>query len=376
MNSFNKPHRTCVLAVGLVIAALATLSGCGRGRAERKPAAEVKSVTSSVAGIEIGSIEVNVRTFKREQPTSVDDALSTIQLIRDTFDSAKYPDTPTEIEVATCVEFAQTMLQLWRQQASDVKWLAKLSVDSLTDDQFDRDRVERARTEAVENINEYAAPDLQQRVEKNAGDVALNVRDAIEFVRFAADIQLTDRDRVVNVLVDTDQLQQREDSIRRAASLLAVAELYEREFNLDLDAAGYTSQLVAVVATFREKVASAVDAIELPKDTGNEKLRVIAHQTLAEPRYQIPKPHRVIVVVDERPKRRDEYDYADGRLTKTTRQWREFTAATIEEDPNGAYAIWYNTFAYYERGGTTTPLNAWVLSERFRSSPISKNKLQ
>jgi hypothetical protein len=120
----------------------------------------------------------------------------------------------------------------------------------------------------------------------------------------------------------------------------------------------------------------------------SEELQRIAKDTLAKPSYGAGKILRLVINSDKVTREKEsseiEIDEVDIRLsgdvklsgTKTTTryQWEQFQVATAEPVAD-KYFIFYNTLKYFTAGATTTPLNRWLLSERFQGSEIPKQNI-
>ena len=129
----------------------------------------------------------------------------------------------------------------------------------------------------------------------------------------------------------------------------------------------------------------ALDGMRMPKRASRDdaELQKIARETLANPKYGVGEIRRLVVNTQKthREKQTSETQYDDvdvslgGKITlhgtQTTYfyEWDEFQVATAE--PVGAkHHVFYNTLKYFTRGASTTPLNRWIVANRFQGNEI------
>ena len=360
-------RKTCLIGITLCVVSF----GCGH-----KPI-ETTFMLAQETNASLVKIHVQDESQKRPTPKNLKTAMESMDQIRELYNATSFPSLPGfPLDIDEVASFAQVMTNLTGQFEHDIRWLEKLDASSLSSDQFESKRIEQKRLQMLANLNEYSKKQLSDLVDQGAHQITSNINSHIELIQFAAEIDLKDRDKVVNVLVDKEQLALREQAIDHAEKLISVGKAYEKKLNRDLATRTLSQKLMQVVNKFRKKVAGAVDAIELPTEIKQPELSKIAKETLILKKYGLPKAEKVIVTTKKRSKSRESVHFESGRLIRNHLCWQEFSVATIEKDSNGGLSIWHNTFAYFTKGGATTPLNNWILSERFRSSPISPSKLK
>ena len=120
----------------------------------------------------------------------------------------------------------------------------------------------------------------------------------------------------------------------------------------------------------------------------NEELLRIAKATLANPSHETGDIIRMVVNSDKvtRESETSEMDIDDvdvglsgkvkmsGTQTTTRYKWEQDQVATAEP-VDKEYFIFYNTLKYYTAGGTTAPLNRWILSGRIQGNEIPKKNI-
>ncbi|MBL4850877.1 MAG: hypothetical protein JKY90_01155 [Gammaproteobacteria bacterium] len=144
-------------------------------------------------------------------------------------------------------------------------------------------------------------------------------------------------------------------------------------------------QLDAAAKQYEANYRTALKLVRMPKSvTSDAELVKIAKQTLTNPKYEYVGGIKRLVVSAEKVHREKqtsnvEYDKVDISLsgniklsgTETTYSyaWDEFQVATAESEAD-KYYIFYTTFKYFTKGGSTTPLNKWIISDRIHVGEI------
>ena len=148
-------------------------------------------------------------------------------------------------------------------------------------------------------------------------------------------------------------------------------------------------RLLQARADYITKRGQALSLSRMPEPaTTDSGLLDIARQTLSLPKYDVAQ-YRALVIntdVSHHRKKSSEIEFDDvdvslggeitlsGTETTTIYEWDEFQVTTAE--PVGAeYFLFYNKLKRFTSGATTTPLNRWILSERFQGPQILESNL-
>ncbi len=210
---------------------------------------------------------------------------------------------------------------------------------------------------------------LDMAVRQTRQNLAGAVDGRLSYIKFGADIDMSNENQVLNNLANPEQIEQREAAIREA---LASAELLARideQMGEKSEWAAKKKEIEELAAKFREKVAAAARLIVPPKDIGDAGLREIAEKTLKDPKYGAKEWKRLIVNSPKQSKQFSIYEVRDRTLMRVDYDFDHFQATTIEPEGDDLY-LFHNMLAFYRSGAPTTPLNKWVLRERFRGARI------
>lgn len=134
------------------------------------------------------------------------------------------------------------------------------------------------------------------------------------------------------------------------------------------------SEMQDYIATYRVKVAAASQARDLPAEVGTPEQHQIATEAFKKEKYGVGNIVKQIVNSKTMPRDRIEHKAFNGTLETIVRKWEEFQVTTVEEE-NGKYYVYRNNLAKFSRAPSTTPINTWILKQRFKSGEIDKSRL-
>ncbi len=165
-----------------------------------------------------------------------------------------------------------------------------------------------------------------------------------------------------------------EAKFARAFRTMENAKSIEEAFNVPGRWSSKRDDLERLIAVYREKAAQATKVNELPMDVGDKELAKIASQTLSNKKYGVGKIERIIVNSKNVPRDRIQTRLFNKTLETTVRKWEEFQVCTVEIE-EGKFVVYFNTLKKFSQGPDTTPINQWILSNRFKSGEISRENL-
>ncbi len=140
---------------------------------------------------------------------------------------------------------------------------------------------------------------------------------------------------------------------------------------------------------FSDKRATALQVVRMPKAASTDaELIAIARKTLANPDYEVGEILRLVINSDKvsRESESSEIDIDDvdvslsgkvtmsGTETTTRYEWEQYQVTTAEPVGSKTF-MFYNTLKFFTKGGTTTPLNRWLLSGRLKGKEILRENV-
>jgi hypothetical protein len=191
----------------------------------------------------------------------------------------------------------------------------------------------------------------------------------IDFVKFGAEIDMQDKDKVRNNLANPDNVALREEAIQDGMTALNLLVRLDEQLGEKSEWPARRKEFEGLAAKFHEKLSAAAAMIVPPKDIGDAELRKIAEATLKDPKYGAKEWKRLIVNAPKQHKEFSIYEVRENSIVRSDYNYDYFQATTIEPEGKDLF-MFTNTLAYYNSGASTTPLKKWVVRERFRGARI------
>jgi len=129
------------------------------------------------------------------------------------------------------------------------------------------------------------------------------------------------------------------------------------------------------VATYRVKVGAASTVRELPAEVGTKEHHAIAGEVFKNEKYGVGKLARVIVNSKPVPRDRIEHKAFGGKIETIVREWKEFQVTTVEQEGD-KLIVFVNNLANFSRAPGTTPINQWIMKQRYKRGEIKQKDFQ
>ena len=165
-----------------------------------------------------------------------------------------------------------------------------------------------------------------------------------------------------------------EDKYNRLRRSLVNVQHLEKALQMSPKWSKLMPTLDSAIKTYRQKAEQAAFVKSLPQGKPDNSLKKIATQVLALEKYQVGEIHRLIITSKIFRRDRKDTRFFNDRLETTVRAWEEFQVCTVEKEGE-KYFVYFNTLRKFSRGDTTTPIDKWILSIRFKAGQILKEQL-
>ncbi len=195
-------------------------------------------------------------------------------------------------------------------------------------------------------------------------------------VQFVAQLTPADRDQVRNTLLGDGNYERFMADIRAGLEAIETGKKLDRALGQQPDPASV--QLAANLKAQGEKInalfETVLSEVRMPSARSDDaQLLAAAAEALRR------EPHdyrweRMVINSALRSQKEDRAWWSVGVATIATYDWDQFQVATAEK-VDDQYFIFYNTLYYYRSGSRRTPLNRWVIKNRFQSSRILKENI-
>ena len=125
------------------------------------------------------------------------------------------------------------------------------------------------------------------------------------------------------------------------------------------------------IAAYEVKARMASSVRELPAEVGSKEHHKIATEVLSIKKYGVGKIVHQIVNSKPVPRDRIEHKSRSGNIETIVRQWKEFQVTTVEKEGDKLF-VYVNNIANFSRAPRTTPINQWILKQRYKRGEIKQ----
>jgi hypothetical protein len=219
-----------------------------------------------------------------------------------------------------------------------------------------------------------------RRIAENVGYVTDitngQVVSALEFAKFIRSTDPDDQDQITNRVLGEGALERAAAQFAAGFEAIGLAAILDEALKPG-DAPDRTSQrgtLEAAQAHLQQLAAKGLEQVRLPRAaTEDPELLRIAKEVLADPKSGAHAVRRIVVNANKVRREKKEGTITPGTVSATVEVfhyvWDEFQVATAEQ-VGQEFWIHYTTLKFFHSGGSRTPLQRWVISGRFKSTPI------
>ena len=175
----------------------------------------------------------------------------------------------------------------------------------------------------------------------------------------------------------TNETMRKQHEADHARTLRTLEQATRLEKLLDLPAtwSPKIDEMKGYVAAYQSKAVSAATVRDLPAEIGTKGHREIAQKVFQDEKYGVGKIARLIVNSKPVPRDRIEHKEFNGNIETIIREWNEFQVTTVEKE-NGKLVVYTNNLAKFSRAPRTTPIDKWILMQRFKRGEISQDDFQ
>lgn len=251
---------------------------------------------------------------------------------------------------------------------------------------FDMQNVDSMMNVLVRNVQK-----IDESVEQMAANLNVQMEHVARSLDFYDGLDPNDSGDQANMFLGEGQLEENVAALDKEIVNVQAAVAFDQA--LGRDTLGQKQALLQraqfVKTEYITRRARALESARMPDAASSDgELLDIARETLANPDYEVGNILELVVNADLRHLEKEssevEFDEVDvslsgnitlsGTETTTFFEWDEFQVATAEREGNRCF-IYYNTIRKFTRGGTTTPLNRWLVSQRFKGPEILEKNL-
>lgn len=302
--------------------------------------------------------------------------LERLETIWDKYDEEKYP-------IRIHSPFNETQLRSWAHEIrlrrdekipSDLAWLETWK---------DNVAVGANRYQsAYSNLTFSVRRQLEEAESGTTQVLDSQSADAVRVAEWVLETDVTDRNQVIGRVLGEGRFDENMLRLREGLESIRLAKLVDEELGRK-DGPDRSEQKAKVekAAEHFEKLARvALSEVRMPEPVSEDaELLEIAKDTLELEKYEIEGWERLVINAPlEDHNRREAWFRSSGTrgvIEFYDYTWKQFQVTTAER-VDGEIWLFANTLKRYSSGDPTTPVDAWILSRRFKLTPILEENLQ
>ncbi len=195
-------------------------------------------------------------------------------------------------------------------------------------------------------------------------------------VQFVANLTPDDKDKVRNTLLGDGNYERLMADIRAGLEAIETGKKLDKALGQPEDPA--VGQLAANLKAQGDKINALFETVlgevRMPSARSDDAKLLAAAAEVLEREPHGYRWERMVINSALRTQKEDRAWWSGGVATIATYDWDQFQVATAEK-VGDQYFIFYNTMYYYRSGSSRTPLNRWVVKNRFQSSRILQENI-
>lgn len=332
--------------------------------------AEVPGVVEEGRNLDAVAAKLEARlSDAKAKGAALGDVDATLTAIDTRVKAEPLPTAPkAEAGAEAAAAYVQALLGIKAQARTDLAKLEQFAVAGIKDQRIDR-------------LRHWAGNERQRQADEGLRAAAqaadAQVQRGLRAVEFHAATDPAQADHRANRLLGEGRraanLAEFDAGLAGVRTAQAIDAALERKDAPDRPA--QARALETARAAYEQKYQVALAAVRMPPaGLTDEKYLAVAREVLANPSHGA-KPSKRMVINSKQVARHEkkEAEIRPGTVTTTATiyhwVWDEFQVATAE--PVGdAHYLFYNTLKLFHQGAPTTPLNRWVLADRFQGERI------
>ncbi|MEM7203088.1 MAG: hypothetical protein AAF628_22700 [Planctomycetota bacterium] len=214
------------------------------------------------------------------------------------------------------------------------------------------------------------------------GQVRLNAEHAKRTADFVLETDPSNQSHVANRILGEGSFDQQMQQLQAALNDVDTAAAWDLAFSVEGKGDERKAQRAHVekaVEHLRRVAVAALDQVRMPAAASTDaELVEIAKKTLANKKYGVGEVLRLVINAPKEHREKDSGDISHGTVSTTVTvyhyAWDQYQVCTVEKEGE-EFWMYFNTLKYFTSGATTTPLNRWVLSGRFKGTRILEENI-
>lgn len=164
--------------------------------------------------------------------------------------------------------------------------------------------------------------------------------------------------------------------LKEGLQFVSVAEAYERALGAEDDGTRSQQQaaLQGALGKYEADFQLALSTMRMTPGTGDSELERIAADTLQNPNYGVNLPWKRLEVGKKAHREEARSEISGNSLITNLYKWDEFQVRTAEQ-VDGKWYVFINDLKYFYSGASTTPLDRWLVADRWQGEQILEENI-
>ena len=222
---------------------------------------------------------------------------------------------------------------------------------------------------------------LRGLMERNMASIEAPARTGKMFVETMLKVDPKNQTQVRNMLLREGAMARKTEQLAEAENAFRVAAAYAKGLQTKggTDWSAWVPKVERARDHLRRCAETGLADVRLPKAASTDaKLLANAREVLKRKKYGAGEPIRLLINAKLQRKEKHEGSITPGTVSATVTMyhyvWDQYQVTTVEREGDKLW-IYFNWLRFYHKGGSTTPTGRWIVSNRFRGSPILEENL-
>lgn len=269
----------------------------------------------------------------------------------------------------TVVGYAEAMRKAYAQSTQAAQYLTQIEGKT---SQVDKREIQR--------LKRYASVDRMRQIDDSLRMTRAYLDGHWVVYQNALDFRATDDpadpDHQANRFLMPGRFEENIGQLREGLEFVAMLDAYEKTLGSEDNKTTLARQaaLQNAIAKYEADYTVALSTMRMSPGIDDNELRAIAAKTLENPRYGVNLPWERLEVGKKFHRKEARSEVSGNSLVTNIYEWDEFQARTVEQ-VDGKWYIFVNDLKYFYSGASTTPLDRWLVADRWQSSRILEENI-
>jgi hypothetical protein len=234
--------------------------------------------------------------------------------------------------------------------------------------------------QTIQRLKRYAGTDRMRQIDDSLKETRAYLdgqwRVYEGVLEFRASDDPADAGHRANRFLMPGRYEENMAQLQEGLQFVAIQDAYEKTLGSEDDGTLQQRQaaLETAIADYDSHFQLALSTQRMAPGIGDSELEEIAAETLQKPDYGVNLPWQRLEVGKKAHREEARSEISGNSLVTNIYKWDEFQARTAEQ-VDGKWYIFVNDLKYYYSGASTTPLDRWLVSNRWQAEQILEENI-